>query len=212
MKLDQAESAVRLHMAALGESLHSRGYAVGGAGNMSALLPDGNVLVTPTNSCLGRLNPERLSKIDLAGSLISGDPPSKEYPFHLVFYRDNPGCGAVVHLHCTYLTALSCLEGLDREDVITPFTPYYVMRVGRLALVPYFRPGSPHIARELNARKNSAGAFLLANHGAVVTGRNIVDAVNNMEELEETAKLHFILSGSKIRHLTRAEVDELRPS
>lgn len=210
MKTGMTENDIREEMARLGASLYNRGYAVGGAGNLSVRLPDGNLLVTPTNSCLGRLEPARLSKMSMDGVHISGDRPSKEYAFHKVMYRDRE-CGAVVHLHCTYLTALSCLKGLDPEDAMVPFTPYYVMRVGRLALLPYFAPGSPKIAESLSAKLGTAGAFLLANHGVVVTGANLNEAINNAEELEETAKLRFILSGHDIRYLTREEVAELNP-
>ncbi len=205
----QDENTARQEMAALGASLFNRGFSVGGAGNMSCLLADGSVLVSPTNSCLGRLVPERLSKLSRDGQLLSGDPPSKEAPFHLVFYQKEPVCGAVVHLHSTYLTALSCLDDLDPDNVIAPFTPYYVMRVGRLPLIPYYKPGSPDLARELDVWKTTANAFLLANHGAVVTGKTLVEAVNNAEELEETAKLFFILSGKKVRYLTPAEIAAL---
>ncbi|MCD8138772.1 MAG: aldolase [Planctomycetaceae bacterium] len=209
-----SESAIRDAMAQLGLSLFARGYAVGGAGNLSARLPDGSILVTPTNSSLGRLDPARLSKLALSGEVISGDQPSKEAPFHLALYRADDGIGAVCHLHSTHLTALSCLNGLDAEDVLRPFTPYYVMRVGQLPLLPYRKPGSPAIASDLTARlalSPDVKAFLLANHGSVVLGRDIYDAVNNAEELEETAKLYFILGDRSVRHLTPGEVEALRP-
>lgn len=208
--MSASETEIRETMTRLALSLFERGYAVGGAGNLSARLPDGNILVTPTNSCMGRLSPERLSKVTPAGDLLAGDPPSKEVPFHTALYRADPGCGAVAHLHSTYLTALSCLEGLDPEDVMRPFTPYYVMKVGRLARIPYHRPGSPDISRSLVERAGGARAFLMANHGSVVLGADIVDAVNNAEELEETAKLYFILHGHRVRYLSGGEIEELR--
>ncbi|MCD8349376.1 MAG: aldolase [Planctomycetaceae bacterium] len=210
----KSESAIRDAMAQLGESLFARGYAVGGAGNLSARLPDGSILVTPTNSSLGRLDPARLSKVSPSGDLLGGDKPSKEAPFHLALYRADAGLGAVCHLHSTYLTALSCLNGLDTEDVLRPFTPYYVMRVGQLALLPYHKPGSPAIATDLTARlamSPESKAFLLANHGSVVLGNDIFEAINNAEELEETAKLYFIMQNQSIRYLTPGEVEELRP-
>lgn len=210
MKTKKSENEIRREMAELGGSLFNRGYAVGGAGNMSARLPDGSLLVTPTNSSMGRLDPARLSKVGMDGVHLGGDRPSKEYAFHKEMYRDS-GCGAVVHLHSTYLTALSCLRGLDPENVIAPFTPYFVMRVGRLALLPYFAPGSPKIAEALAERVGMGGAFLLANHGVIVTGADITEAVNNAEELEETAKLYFILSGKDVRYLTPEEIAALNP-
>lgn len=204
------ETAIRDAMATLAASLFDRGFAVGGAGNLSARLPDGNILVTPTNASLGRLDPDRLAKLSLAGEPLAGDKPSKEAPFHLAVYRRDPQCGAVAHLHSTYATALSCMEGLNRDDVLRPFTPYYVMRVGALPLLPYHKPGSPEIASDIEAHMDGRRAFLLANHGSVVLGKDIFDAVNNAEELEETAKLYFILRGHGVHYLDAADIAALR--
>lgn len=204
------EQALRDTMVMLGASLFQRGYATGGAGNLSALLPDGSLIATPTGSCLGRLSAERLSRVSLQGEHLDGDRPSKEVAFHLAIYHNNPDCRAVVHLHSTYLTALSCLDGLDPANVIRPFTPYYVMRVGQLPLIPYYKPGDERIAEELGQRARDGKAFLLANHGPVVMGQDLIDAVNNMEELEETARLALLLHGQPIRYLNEHEIDELR--
>ena len=111
------------------------------SGNLSARLADG-FLVTPTNSCLGFLEPARLSKLDAHGNPVSGDAPTKEIPLHMAFYEARPQAGGVVHLHSTYATALSCLEDIDPDDAIPAITPYVVMRVGRVPLLPYTRPGS----------------------------------------------------------------------
>lgn len=197
-------------MVALARSLFERGYTVGGAGNLSVRLDENRILVTPTGSSLGRLEADRLSLLDMQGNVLSGDKPSKESVFHLAMYQKNPDCQAIVHLHSTYLTALSCLENLDTENAMRAFTPYYVMRVGKLPVIPYYRPGDINIARELGERALDGKAFLLANHGVVVTGSNLVDAVDNTEELEETAKLHFILQGQKVRYLTDDEVNDLK--
>lgn len=199
----------KTEMVNLARSLFERGYTVGGAGNLSVRLDAQRILVTPTGSSLGRLNAEKLSVLDLDGNLLSGDKPSKESVFHLAMYRKNPDCNAIVHLHSTYLTALSCLENLDSKNAMQAFTPYYVMRVGKLPVIPYYKPGDVNIARELGERALSGKAFLLANHGVVVTGKNLVDAVDNTEELEETAKLYFLLHGHKIRYLTPQEIEEL---
>ena len=204
------EQSLRDTMVMLGASLFARGYATGGAGNLSARLPDGTLIATPTGSCLGRLEADRLAKVSLDGRHLDGDRPSKEVAFHLALYHNNPECQAVVHLHCTHLTALSCLDGLNPANVIRPFTPYYVMRVGSLPLIPYYKPGDARIAEELGRRAQEAGAFLLANHGPVVMGKNLVEAVNNMEELEETARLALLLHGQPIRYLSDPEIDELR--
>lgn len=197
-------------MVQLGRSFYKRGYTVGGAGNLSVRLDQNCILVTPTGSSLGRLEAENLSIIDMNGYLLSGNKPSKESIFHLAIYKNNPDCKAIVHLHSTYLTALSCLKGLNTENAMQAFTPYYVMRVGKLPVIPYYRPGSLEIARELGERAKTSKAFLLANHGVVVTGCDLLDAADNTEELEETAKLHFILQEKNIRYLTDREIAELQ--
>lgn len=204
------DSELKTLMVQLGRSFYERGYTVGGAGNLSVRLDENHILVTPTGSSLGRLKAERLSVLDMDGHVLEGDKPSKESVFHLAMYRKNPECRAIVHLHSTYLTALSCLENLDPQNAMKAFTPYYVMRVGGLPVIPYYRPGSPRIAEELEARALSGKAFLLANHGVVVTGEDLLDAADNAEELEETAKLFFLLQGKPIRYLTDDEVNELK--
>lgn len=204
------EQELKALMVQLGHSFYERGYTVGGAGNLSARLDEQRILVTPTGCSLGRLNADKLSILDMEGNLLAGDKPSKESVFHLVMYRKNPQCQAIVHLHSTYLTALSCLENLDKHNAMRPFTPYYVMRVGQLPVIPYYRPGSPMIAQELGERALSAKAFLLANHGVVITGSDLLDAADNAEELEETAKLFFILQGQQVRYLTDNEINELK--
>ncbi|MDH2924976.1 ribulose-5-phosphate 4-epimerase/fuculose-1-phosphate aldolase [Nicoletella semolina] len=206
---EQREQEQKIQMVNLARSFYERGYSVGGAGNLSVRLDDNRILVTPTGSSLGRLVPERLSVVDMQGNWISGDKPSKEYVFHLALYQQNPNCNAVVHLHSTYLTALSCVEGLNTDNAIQAFTPYYVMRVGKLQVIPYYRPGSPKIAEELAARANTGKAFLMANHGIVVTGSDLIDACDNTEELEETAKLFFTLQHQSIRYLSDDEVKDL---
>lgn len=209
IKTLMTEQQLREQMVTLALSMFERGYATGGAGNLSLKLPDGNFLATPTGSSFGRLNAQRLSVVDIEGNHLSGDRPSKEVAFHLAIYQNRPECNAIVHLHSTYLTALSCLEGLDHDNAISAFTPYYVMRVGKLPVVPYLRPGDPQIAHELGKLAKHSRAYLLANHGPVVTGTDFIDAVDNAEELEETAKLALMLSGKAVRYLTDIEINDL---
>lgn len=193
-------------------SMFDRGYSVGGAGNVSVRI-DGGFLVTPTGGSLGRLTPERLSEVKSDGQVIAGPKPSKEFMFHKELFDCRPDAGAIVHLHSTYLTALSCLENLPQDNALRAFTPYYVMRIGALPVIPYYRPGASEIGRDLvlAAQKYPVNAFLLASHGVVVLGKDIEDAVNNAEELEETARLAFILHGHKIRYLNDADIAELTP-
>lgn len=192
----------------LGASLFARGYSVGSAGNISVRVP-GGFLVTPTNSSLGRLDPKRISFLDEEWQLVDGDRPSKEVVMHRAVYEARPDAGAVVHLHSVYVTALSCLAGPD-QPLTTPLTPYFVMRLGRaVATVPYFRPGDPAMETEIRSAAVSAKAVVLSNHGSLVAGATLVDAVNAAEELEASAQLEFLLHGRQTRPLTAAQVDEL---
>lgn len=204
----------RIQLVELATSLFTRGYSVGGAGNISLRLDDGSILATPTNSCLGRLQAEQLSRADLSGKHLDGAAPTKELPLHLALYANDPACKAVVHLHSTYITALSCLKGLDPENALSPFTPYYVMKVGKLPVVPYYKPGSSKLGDAAEKLAGKVNAFLLANHGSVVCGKSLLDAVNAAEELEETARLYFVLlaSGKDIRYLSQEEIAELAPA
>lgn len=202
------ESQAREHMTLLGRSLFERGLAFGSAGNLSMKVDDG-VLITPTNACLGRLDPARISKVDEAGRHVSGDKPSKENFLHLNMYRERPGAGAVVHLHSTHSVAVSVLDGLPDVDPIPPITAYYVMKIGRLALLPYFPPGDPELANAVKAVAGRHHAILLANHGPVIAGTDLDAAVYATEELEETAKLFLLLRGERLRLLSRTDVEEL---
>jgi len=200
-----SEDTQRRLLVELGASLFQRGFSVGSAGNISVRLPDG-YLMTPTNSALGRLEAGRISKLDRDWKHVSGDRPTKEVFLHRAFLDARPEAGAVVHLHSTYATAISCFE----EAAIPPLTPYFVMRVGRsLPLIPYYRPGNPEMEPAVHEAAKRAKAVLLANHGPVICGATLTDAVNAAEELEEAAKLALILRGMAPRLLTPAQVDDL---
>ena len=195
----------------LGASLFARRLSFGSAGNISVRLPDG-WLMTPTNVSLGRLDPARLARLDASGKLVSGDPPTKETFLHRAMYEERPQDGAVVHLHSTYSVAVSALADVDAANVLPPITAYYVMRVGRLPLVPYYPPGDVSLAEAVRRLAGKHHAVLLANHGPVVSGTSLDAAANAIEELEETARLFFILRGSDIRPLTDEQVAALQPS
>jgi ribulose-5-phosphate 4-epimerase/fuculose-1-phosphate aldolase len=203
-----SEARARETMARLAQSLFARGYTVGSSGNISARLDDG-MLITPTNSCFGYLDPARISRLDAAGKHVAGDPPSKEIFLHQAFYETRKEAGAVVHLHSTHATALSCLTDVDPDDAIPPLTPYVVMRVGRVKLVPYVRPGDPAMGNLIRDLKGRYAAVLLANHGPVVSAKDIESAVYASEELEETAKLVLLLRGHDARRLTDPQIEEL---
>jgi ribulose-5-phosphate 4-epimerase/fuculose-1-phosphate aldolase len=202
------ETQAREAICAIGASIFARGLTAGSSGNISLRLEDGH-LMTPTNASLGRLDPARLSRLDADGRLVAGDAPTKESFLHRVMYEERPGTGAVVHLHSTHSVAVSCLAEIDPRDVLPPITAYYVMRVGRLPLVPYFRPGDLALAEAVRGKASRHHAVLLANHGPVVAGSSLDAAVNAIEELEETAKLYLLLRGAKTRFLTPEEVEKL---
>jgi ribulose-5-phosphate 4-epimerase/fuculose-1-phosphate aldolase len=205
-----SEADLRDEICRLGSSLFSRGLTFGSAGNISVRLEDA-WLMTPTNVSLGRLDPARLAKLDIAGRLVSGDPPTKESFLHRAMYEERRQAHAVVHLHSTYSVAVSALADVDADDVLPPITAYYVMRVGRLPLVPYFPPGEPSLADAVRKLAGKHHAVLLANHGPVVAGSSLDAAANAIEELEETAKLFLVLRGSKLRLLTTEQVAALKP-
>jgi len=203
------EAVAREAICRLGRSMFARGLTFGSSGNISARLDDG-WLMTPTNVAMGDLDPARLSRLDGEGRLVDGDPPTKEAFLHRVMYEGRADSGAVVHLHSTHSVAVSVLEDVDPEDVLPPITAYYVMRVGRLPLVPYFPPGDTRLAEAVRPLVGRHHAILLANHGPVVAGTSLAAAAAAIEELEETAKLHLLLRGHRTRPLTPAQVEELR--
>ena len=204
-----SENALRERLCMHGASLFQRGFSVGSAGNISVRLEDG-FLITPTNSCLGRLDPARISKLDAQYQYISGDKPSKEVFMHRAFLATRPEAGAVVHLHSTQATAIACLAAPGEDAPIPPLTPYFVMRVGRrLPVVKYYRPGDAAMEPAIAAAARDARAVLLANHGPVVSGKTLDDAVYAAEALEEAAKLALMLRGQAARLLTPGEIDDL---
>ncbi len=202
------ETKLREEICLLGKSMFDRGLTVGSSGNIS-VRTDNGWLMTPTNSCLGRLDPATLSKVNAKGNLLSGDKQTKESFLHLSVYGERPTAGAIVHLHSTYSVAVSCLAEVDPKQPIPPITPYYVMKIGHLVLLPYYAPGDMTLA---NAVKEVAGkhhAILLANHGPIVAGKDLKSAVYATEELEETAKLYLLLRGNRLNILTPEQVAEL---
>ncbi len=203
------QSAVREQICLLGKSLFDRGFTVGSSGNISVRCDDGNWLMTPTNSCLGRLDPARLSLVDAQGKLLSGDKPTKESFLHLSMYARRPHAGAVVHLHSTHSVAVSVLADVDKKTPIPPITAYYVMKIGRLKLLPYYAPGDMSLAAAVREVADKHHAILLANHGPIVAGKTLEAAVYASEELEETAKLFLLLRGNKMTILDSQQIAEL---
>ena len=190
------ESSLREEICRVGRSLYERGYAHASAGNISVRLDDGAVLITPSDACLGTLDPARLARVGADGVQSGGDRASKTLTLHRRIYTAEPQAGCVIHTHSTQLVALT-LEGVwQQDDILPPITPYFVMKVGHVPLVPYHRPGDPqaaeavvqHIER-MRARGTPIRAVMLARLGPNVWQRTPTEASAVLEELEETARL-----------------------
>lgn len=191
----------------LSRSIFDRGLTGGASGNVSVRLPDGGLLVSPTGVSLGRLDPARLAHFDASGQHIGGDKPTKEMPLHAAFYETRGAkAGAVVHLHSTHSVALSMLPETDPDNVLPPLTPYSIMRLGKVKLLPFFRPGDAAMGEAIRGLAGRRSAVLLANHGPVVAAKDLEAAVYAMEELEETARLALLTRGLNPKMLTEAQV------
>jgi ribulose-5-phosphate 4-epimerase/fuculose-1-phosphate aldolase len=202
------ESRIREQICATGASLFQRGYTVGAAGNISARLEDG-WLITPTDACLGRLDPAELAKVDAGGQWVSGAKPSKTLVLHRGIYGNDGEARAVIHTHSTHLVALT-LAGVWREDeVLPPITPYQVMKVGRIPLIRYRRPGDPQAAAEVAALAGQVRGALFERLGPVVWERSVEQASLVLEVLEETARL-WLMTHPRPQPLDAAAIDELR--
>lgn len=204
-----SETTARDEITKLAKSMFDRGLTFGSSGNISVRIDDG-WLMTPTGVTMGDIDPVRISKLDNDGNHIGGDKPTKESFLHLAMYDERPDSGAIVHLHSTHSVAVSCLADIDHANVLPPITAYYVMRIGTLPLIPYFPPGDLDLARAVREMASEHHAVLLANHGPVVAGKSLQDAVSATEELEETAKLFLMLRGARTRFLDGVQVAELR--
>lgn len=202
------DTATRDRIATLAKSIFDRGLTAGSSGNISVRVDDG-WLMTPTGSSLGDLDPARISKLDESGKHVGGDAPTKESFLHVAMYEQRPKAAAVVHLHSVHSVAVSCMADIDAKNVLPPLTAYYVMRVGVLPLVPYFAPGDLDLARAVREMASAHHAVLLANHGPVVAGSSLEDAVYATEELEETAKLFLLLKDIETRPLTTTQIADL---
>jgi len=206
-----SDTKKRNRITKLAKSMFDRGLTFGSSGNISMRTEEG-WLMTPTGSSLGNLDPAAISKLDRNGKWLSGDKPTKESFLHLTMYQERPVSQAVVHLHSTHSVAVSCMADLDPSNVLPPITAYYVMRIGRLPLIPYFPPGDISLANAIREMASQHHAVLLANHGPVVAGNSLEDAVYATEELEETAKLFLMLQGIKTRYLTKDQANHLHAS
>jgi len=202
------EAKVRDDICRLAKSMFDRGLTHGSTGNISVKFKD-NWIVTPTNASLGHLDPDELSVIDKQGKLIGGAAPTKEVPLHLAMYDTVENCNAVVHLHSVHSVAISILPDTDPTDVLPPLTAYYVMKVGKTALVPYHKPGDPLLGDAIRGLAGKYTSVLLANHGPVMAGKSLEAAVYATEELEETSRLHLLTRNLSPKLLTAKQIDDL---
>lgn len=204
------ESKVREQICMMARSIYERGLTGGASGNISVRLSDSRLLVTPTGSCFGRLDPARLALFDPDGVHVAGDRPTKEMPLHSAFYETRGAkTGAVVHLHSCHSVALSVLPDTDPDNMLPPLTAYGVMKLGKVKLLPYFMPGDPAMGDAIRGLAGKRSAVVLAHHGPVVAGKDLEAAVYATEELEETAKLALLTRGLGPRLLDQTQINGL---
>lgn len=203
------ENALREQICTLAKSMFDRGLTGGSTGNISARTPDGGLLVSPTGTSFGRLDPARLSRFDVTGVHVSGDKPTKEMPLHAAFYDTRSQAGAVVHLHSCHAVALSTLPDVDADNFLPPITPYGIMLLGRVKLLPFFRPGDPAMGQAVRGLAGKRTAVMLANHGPVVAAKDVEAACNAIEELEATARLVLLTRGLNPRLLNDAQIRDV---
>ncbi|OAN79193.1 aldolase [Jannaschia sp. EhC01] len=201
-----SETQLREQICLLAASLFARGLTHGSTGNISARTEDGGLLVSPTGTSFGRLDPGRLSRFDAAGTLVSGDKPTKEMPLHTAFYDTRSTAGAVVHLHSCHSVAWSMMPDVNEDDFLPHLTPYAIMKLGRVKLLPFFLPGDPAMGDAVRGLAGKRSAVMLANHGPVVAGKDIEAACNAVEELEDSAHLAMMMRGVQARGLSDAQV------
>lgn len=201
-----SDNALREQICLLAKSLFDRGLTGGSTGNISARTEDGGLLVSPTGISFGRLDPARLSHFNANGELIGGDKPTKEMPLHSAFYDTRSTAGAVVHLHSCHSVALSMMPEANEDNFLPPLTPYSIMKLGRVKLLPFFLPGDPAMGEAVRGLAGKRSAVMLANHGPVVAGKDVEAACNAIEELEDTARLAMMLRGVNARMLSQQDV------
>lgn len=203
------EVVLREQICLLAKSMFDRGLTGGSTGNISARTADGGLLVSPTGRSFGRLDPSRLSRFDVRGSLIDGDEPTKEMPLHSAFYDTRSTAGAVVHLHSCHSVALSMMPDVDEDNFLPPLTPYGIMKLGKVKLLPFFLPGDPAMGQAVRGLAGKRSAVMLANHGPVVAGKDIEAACNAIEELEDTSRLAMMTRGLNPKMISKAKQQEL---
>jgi len=203
------EAALREQICELAKSLYDRQLTHGSTGNISARTADGGLLVSPTGTSFGSLDPSKLSRFDAAGAFVSGDKPTKEMPLHTAFYHTRSTAGAVVHLHSTHSVAWSMMPDADEDNFLPPTTPYAIMKLGKVKLLPFFLPGDPAMGDAVRGLAGKRSAVMLANHGPVVAGKDVEAACYAIEELEESARLAILLRGVDAKYLSEDQIAQV---
>jgi len=204
-----SETKLRELICVLAKSMFDRGLTGGSTGNISARTDDGGLLVSPTGTSFGRLDPARLARFDANGRFVDGDKPTKEMPLHSAFYDTRKTTGAVVHLHSCHSVAWSMMPEVDPDNFLPPMTPYSIMKLGKVKLLPFFMPGDPAMGAAVRGLAGKRSAVMLANHGPVVAGTDVEAACNAIEELEDTAKLAMLMRGYDAKMLTAEQVNQV---
>lgn len=204
------ESEIRIELVETCLNLYQRGMVSSINGNVSVRV-NHTVFITPTGKSLGRLDPPMIVKTDLAGNVIDEGKPSIEGRLHLAIYENRKDVNAVVHVHPSYSVSVSCTVAPQDSESLPPLTPGYAVIVGKLPLVKYYRPGSPELRQNVVRFLKDGNAVLLQNHGVVAVGKELKQAVNIAEEVEENAKI-YVLTNKKARVLTPKEIQELSGS
>lgn len=204
-----SDNKLREKICMLAESMYNRGLTGGSSGNISARTEEGGLFVTPTGSCFGRLDPSTLSHFNKNGLQIDGHVPTKELNLHAAFYDTRSSAAAVVHLHSCHSVARSLLKDVDPNNFLPPLTAYSIMKLGKVKLLPYFRPGDPEMGEAVRGLAGKHSAVMLAAHGPVVAAKNLEAAVYAIEELEETAKLSMLLNGYDANLITNEQIKDI---
>jgi ribulose-5-phosphate 4-epimerase/fuculose-1-phosphate aldolase len=209
------EMELRQEICRVGRSLFERGYVHSTAGNISVRLPEG-FLITPSEACLGFLRPELLAKVGADGVQLSGERASKTLMLHRRIYAADADAACVIHTHSTHLVALTLTGVWKQEDILPPITPYYVMKVGHVPLIEYYRPGDATVGdlvaqaiERMRAQGTPIRAVMLDRLGPNVWHSTPAAAMAALEELEETARL-WLLANQKPEPLTPQQIDQLR--
>ncbi len=204
-----SDTKLRETICLLAKSMFDRGLTGGSTGNISARTEDGGLLVSPTGTSFGRLDPSKLARFDASGRFINGDAPTKEMPLHSAFYDTRSQTGAVVHLHSCHSVALSMMPDVDIDNFLPPLTPYSIMKLGKVKLLPFYMPGDPAMGDAVRGLAGKRSAVMLANHGPVVAAADVEAACNAIEELEDTARLAILMRGYDAKMLTPDQVAQV---